>query len=226
MIDETLEIGTRESAVEAFVNLMSAALNMPEKKLHYWLDCYYQLRLEYEIEIHTSRKKEPLNENRSENIKDAENGAEDFDDGQAAEPAITERYAPGTGGHWASNPNTGSPINFDSVFITAEALTEEPIKLIDMYGNVVAAGRPPIGLEAPGEGEPEKAKKSIKQETHARLMAAREKGVTIAQLHTASGKKLTEGDICGMLNSMPLPEAKWKIMKKALDKIESKEGEK
>lgn len=149
MIDE-IEIGTRESAVEAFVNLMSAALNMPEKKLHFWLDCYYQLRSAYE--------------------------------------------------------------------------RERPV-FYEMQIAPVAAGTPEVAAEpvaAPVEGAPEK--KSVKQETHARLMAAREKGVTIAQLHTASGKKLTEGDICGMLNSMPLAEAKWKLMKKALDKIDGEEA--
>ena len=152
MIDETLEIGTRESAVEAFVNLMSAALNMPEKKLHYWLDCYYQLRSAYE--------------------------------------------------------------------------REKPV-FCEMQIAPVTAGTPEVAEEPAAvsvEGAPEQTKTSVKQETHARLMAAREKGVTIAQLHTASGKKLTEGDICGMLNSMPLSEAKWKLMKKALDKLDGEEA--
>lgn len=155
MIDETLEIGTRESAVEAFVNLMSAALNMPEKKLHYWLDCYYQLRSAYERE-------------------------------QAEEKAVS----------------------YEMQITPVAAGTTEP------------AAEP---AAAPVEGAPKKEEKSIKQETHARLMAAREKGVTIAQLHAASAKKLTESDICGMLNSMPLAEAKWKLMKKALDKLDGEE---
>ena len=151
MIDETLEIGTRESAVEAFVNLMSSALNMPERKLHYWLDCYYQLRSAYE--------------------------------------------------------------------------REKPV-FCEMQITPVAAGTPEVAAEpaaVPVAGAPKKEEKSIKQETHARLMAAREKGVTIAQLHAASAKKLTESDICGMLNSMPLAEAKWKLMKKALDKLDGEE---
>lgn len=44
------ELGTCKSAVEAFANLMAAAIDVPEVQLHYWLDCYYQLRRAYEAE--------------------------------------------------------------------------------------------------------------------------------------------------------------------------------
>ena len=44
------ELGTCKSAVEAFANLMAVAIDVPEVQLHYWLDCYYQLRRAYEAE--------------------------------------------------------------------------------------------------------------------------------------------------------------------------------
>ena len=50
MIKEDIELGTRRSAVESFANLMAAAIDVPEVLLHYWLDCYYQLRRAYEAE--------------------------------------------------------------------------------------------------------------------------------------------------------------------------------
>lgn len=49
-MEEAVELGTSRSAVEAFANLMAAAIDVPERQLHYWLDCYYQLRLAYEAE--------------------------------------------------------------------------------------------------------------------------------------------------------------------------------
>lgn len=179
IIDEALEIGTRKCAVEAFVNMMGAALDMPEKKLHYWLDCYYQLRRAYELE----------REETTDDIRRAmrqmllaggeDNSAVCFSDGDDAAPD--------------ESPQPATPV------------AEVP--------------------EKPADETPKKsAKTSIKQETHARLMAARDQGVTIAQLRTASGRKLTESDICGMLNSMPLTDGKWQLMAKALDKIEGKEA--
>ena len=44
------ELGTCRSAVESFANLMAVAIDVPEVQLHYWLDCYYQLRRAYETE--------------------------------------------------------------------------------------------------------------------------------------------------------------------------------
>ena len=44
------ELGTCKSAVESFANLMAVAIDVPEVQLHYWLDCYYQLRRAYEAE--------------------------------------------------------------------------------------------------------------------------------------------------------------------------------
>lgn len=44
------ELGTCKSAVEAFANVMAVAIDVPEVQLHYWLDCYYQLRRAYEAE--------------------------------------------------------------------------------------------------------------------------------------------------------------------------------
>lgn len=51
MIEEDIELGTCRSAVESFANLMAMAIDVPEVQLHYWLDCYYQLRRAYEAEI-------------------------------------------------------------------------------------------------------------------------------------------------------------------------------
>ena len=51
MIAEDIELGTSRSAVESFANLMAVAIDVPEVQLHYWLDCYYQLRRAYEAEI-------------------------------------------------------------------------------------------------------------------------------------------------------------------------------
>lgn len=49
-MNEDIELGTCRSAVESFANLMAAAIDVPEVQLHYWLDCYYQLRRAYEAE--------------------------------------------------------------------------------------------------------------------------------------------------------------------------------
>lgn len=51
MVEEDIELGTCRSAVESFANLMAVAIDVPEVQLHYWLDCYYQLRRAYEAEI-------------------------------------------------------------------------------------------------------------------------------------------------------------------------------
>lgn len=44
------ELGSRQSAVMAFTNMMAAALGENEDKLIFWLDAYYQLRALYENE--------------------------------------------------------------------------------------------------------------------------------------------------------------------------------
>lgn len=44
-------IGSAEAAVLGLVNLMAYALELRENQLAYWLDCYYQLRRQYETEI-------------------------------------------------------------------------------------------------------------------------------------------------------------------------------
>lgn len=41
-------LGSPESAVLAFVNVLANAMEVREEQLAYWLDCYYQLRLHYE----------------------------------------------------------------------------------------------------------------------------------------------------------------------------------
>lgn len=158
---------------------MGAALDMPEKKLHYWLDCYYQLRRAYERE----------SEKTTDDIR----------------RAMRQMLLAGGEDNSAAYFSNGD-----------DAAPDEPAQ------PVTPAAEAP---EKPAGETPKKAAKtSIKQETHARLMAARDQGVTIAQLRTASGKKLTESDICGTLNSMPLTDSKWQLMAKALDKIEGKEA--
>lgn len=52
---EMEELGTCKSAVEAFANVMAVAIDVPEVQLHYWLDCYYQLRRAYEAERQAAR---------------------------------------------------------------------------------------------------------------------------------------------------------------------------
>ena len=42
------EIGTPEAAVQSCVNLLAKVTNIPENKLAYYLDMYYQLRDAYE----------------------------------------------------------------------------------------------------------------------------------------------------------------------------------
>ena len=42
------EIGTPEAAVQSCVNLLATVTNIPERKLAYYLDMYYQLRDAYE----------------------------------------------------------------------------------------------------------------------------------------------------------------------------------
>ena len=47
-IDEKLTIGTPEAALASCVNLFSRLFNVPEDYARYYLDMYYQLRLQYE----------------------------------------------------------------------------------------------------------------------------------------------------------------------------------
>ena len=64
------ELGTCKSAVEAFANLMAVAIDVPEVQLHYWLDCYYQLRRAYEVErmgaAPEAEREEPVEEKTAE----------------------------------------------------------------------------------------------------------------------------------------------------------------
>lgn len=47
-IDDKLTIGTPEAALASCVNLFSRLFNVPEDYARYYLDMYYQLRLQYE----------------------------------------------------------------------------------------------------------------------------------------------------------------------------------
>lgn len=47
-MDEKLTIGTPEAALASCVNLFSRLFNVPEDYARYYLDMYYQLRLQYE----------------------------------------------------------------------------------------------------------------------------------------------------------------------------------
>lgn len=55
-------IGTPEAAVQAAVNLLAKVTNIPESKLAYYLDMYYQLRDAYEA----ARAEERLEAQRNE----------------------------------------------------------------------------------------------------------------------------------------------------------------
>ena len=56
------EIGTPEAAVQSCVNLLATVTNIPERKLAYYLDMYYQLRDAYEA----ARAEERLEAQRNE----------------------------------------------------------------------------------------------------------------------------------------------------------------
>lgn len=55
---EAPELGSALAAVEGFVSLLSTYLKKDERKIHYWLDTYFQLRLAYEIELRSADEEE------------------------------------------------------------------------------------------------------------------------------------------------------------------------
>lgn len=149
------ELGTCKSAVESFANLMAVAIDVQEVQLHYWLDCYYQLRRAYEAE----RMGAALEAERADPVEE-----------KAAEP-------------------------------------KKP-----------AAPKPPKPEPAGFSGK----KASMKQEAHAKLLAARASGITFSELSQTTNYLLSEGDVMSMVNAQPMTDRKWEIMAGALQDLEKR----
>ena len=198
-------IGTREAAVLSCVNVIAAVTAQREELLAYWLDLYYQVRLAYEREVHPEQfaaaPAPVLPVMRPEDVYSAvrQIWGERIELGEespsrcAAAPFYPEGHARQGGQGDAEE---------------AAALPQSP----------------PVAAPAPPEEEPVKKPGSwtlFKRRQVERLEAAREKGVSYAQLIAASRGRLTETTISAALNAGQLSRGEWQDITAALNELEA-----
>ena len=185
-------IGTREAAVLSCVNVIAAVTAQREELLAYWLDLYYQVRLAYEREVHP----------------------EQF----AAAPAPVLPVMRPEDVYSAVRQIWGERI----AAAPAGPRNDEEDENEAERGALPQS--PPVAAPAPPEEEPVKKPGSwtlFKRRQVERLEAAREKGVSYAQLIAASRGRLTETTISAALNAGKLSRGEWQDITAALNDLEA-----
>ena len=198
-LEKQTTLGTREAAVLSCVNVIAAVTAQREELLAYWLDLYYQVRLAYEREIHPERFNAApapvLPVMRPEDVY------------SAVRQIWGERIEMGE-----ESPSRCAAAPFRQ---GGQGDAEEEAALPQT---------PPVAASAPPEEEPVKKPGSwtlFKRRQVERLAAARDKGVSYAQLIAASRGRLTEATISAALNAGKLSRGEWQDITAALDELEA-----
>lgn len=210
------EIGTPEAAVQSCVNLLAKVTNIPENKLAYYLDMYYQLRDAYEA----AKAEERLEAMKAENA---------LMDALCIPPAYPDpprtmntpaAPAEGTDDHPPCRDAIPVPASQRSDNGAAAELTEplDPPQAAglceapDALSGFVPAEVKPAGAAAQASAE----KRKIKE----RLDKMRSAGVSVKRIVKAAGGCITEDQIREIIDCKKMPIAVYRVLNGALDQLE------
>ena len=191
------EIGTPEAAVQSCVNLLAKVTNIPENKLAYYLDMYYQLRDAYEA----ARAEERLEAQRNEEaLLQAVHLPPAYPDPPRTmntPTTPTEVTKVDTGGQEGTGEDTGGG---------------DPLPPPDAF-----SGFEPVETKASGPAaQAAVEKRRIKE----RLDKLRTAGVSVRRIVKAANGNITDDQIREIIDCKKMPIAVYRVLDGALDTLE------
>ncbi len=193
------ELGSAEAGVLGLVNLMSFSLGVDEALLSYWLDSYYQLRLQYERE--NSPEPDPTILHRS--------------DLEAVLRQLWEETL-----HKSCRKEAAKRLD-DRQQVTRKRIEPEiyPVERI-APADLEEIQDPLSGMEVvPPALSPAAAAAAFKRRTRDWLLEQRAAGLTIADIVKAGAGKITDGQILTILDGGRQPIEVYRTLDAALDKV-------
>jgi len=210
------EIGTPEAAVQSCVNLLAKVTNIPESKLAYYLDMYYQLRDAYEA----ARAEERLEAQRNEEtLLQALHLPPVYPDPPrtmntpSAPAEVTEAD---TGGQEGTKTDTDGQEETK----TDTDGQEETKTDTDGEGSFVPDalnGFDPVEIKHGGAAAQAAAEKRRIKE---RLDRLRNAGVSVKRIMKAANGNITEDQIREIIDCKKMPIAVYRMLDGALDTLE------
>ena len=210
------EIGTPEAAVQSCVNLLAKVTNIPESKLAYYLDMYYQLRDAYEAARAEERLEAQQNEETllqvlhlppiypdpPRTMNTPTTPAEVTDDLPPCRDAIPVPAA--------QRPDNGAAAELTEPLDPPQAagLCETP----DAF-----SGFEPVEIKASGPAAQAAAEKRRIKE---RLDKLRTAGVSVRRIVKAANGNITEDQIREIIDCKKMPIAVYRVLDGALDTLE------
>lgn len=193
------ELGSAEAGVLGLVNLMSFSLGVDESLLSYWLDSYYQLRLQYERE--NSPEPDPTILHRSD-----------------LEPVLRQLWEETL--HKSCRKEAAKRLD-DRQQVTRKRIEPEiyPVERI-APADLEEIQDPLSGMEVvPPALSPAAAAAAFKRRTRDWLLEQRAAGLTIADIVKAGAGKITDGQILTILDGGRQPIEVYRTLDAALDKV-------
>ena len=193
------ELGSAEAGVLGLVNLMSFSLGVDEALLSYWLDSYYQLRLQYERE--NSPEPDPTILHRSD-----------------LEPVLRQLWEETL--HKSCRKEAAKRLD-DRQQVTRKRIEPEiyPVERI-APADLEEIQDPLSGMEAVTPAlSPAAAAAAFKRRTRDWLLEQRAAGLTIADIVKAGAGKITDGQILTILDGGRQPIEVYRALDAALDKV-------
>ena len=193
------ELGSAEAGVLGLVNLMSFSLGVDEALLSYWLDSYYQLRLQYERE--NSPEPDPTILHRSD-----------------LEPVLRQLWEETL--HKSCRKEAAKRLD-DRQQVTRKRIEPEiyPVERI-APADLEEIQDPLSGMEVvPPALSPAAAAAAFKRRTRDWLLEQRAAGLTIADIVKAGAGKITDGQILTILDGGRQPIEVYRTLDAALDKV-------
>ena len=191
------EIGTPEAAVQSCVNLLAAVTNIPERKLAYYLDMYYQLRDAYEAARAEERLEAQQNEEALLQARHLPPIYPDPPRTMNTPTTPTEVTEVDTGGQEGTGEDTGGG---------------DPLPPPDAF-----SGFEPVEIKASGPAAQAAAEKRRIKERLDRLRSA---GVSVKRIVKAAGGCITEDQIREIIDCQKMPIAVYRVLDGALGQLE------
>ena len=212
-------IGTAEAAVQSCVRLIASVAGQPEALVAYWLDLYYQVRCVYERE--NAPEPDPWVITRAdlypvmrELMQDALKSAAGDGPPRASAPTITDPMDLAKAVEKAMDRRARVMDSQD----TNNGPPRASRAGIASHENPRVASDPTVAeILGPQTGIKGWAKK--KAAIRDRLVSARAEGMTIPQLVEASGGKLEDEDIFGILNAAKADMDTYRRLEAALEAL-------
>ena len=210
-------IGTTEAAVRSCVSLMAAVFGQREELLAYWLDLYFQVRSAYERE--NAPEPDPWVITRTdlypvmrELMQDALKSTAGDGPPRASAPTITDPMDLAKAVEKAMDRRARVMDSQD----TDDGPPRSSRAGTASHENPRVASDPTVA-EIPGPQTGVKGWAAKKAAIRDRLIAARDQGVTAAQLVTASEQKISDAEIYAILNAAKADMGTYRRLEAALE---------